>query len=48
MAPELFSATVLLDSQCDIFSIGVILFMMAFGRSPFDTNDSKEVSEFKF
>ena len=43
MAPELFVSNIICDTQCDIFSMGVILFMMAFGRTPFDTNDQKEV-----
>ena len=41
MAPEIFTGSYGLE--CDMWSLGVILFVLMNGKYPFDGNNAKEV-----
>ncbi|PCI27121.1 hypothetical protein COB52_05345 [Candidatus Kaiserbacteria bacterium] len=41
IAPEVITTTY--DAKCDIWSIGVILYILLSGKPPFDGRDDKEI-----
>lgn len=45
MAPELFKQNSNYTTSIDMYSIGVIFYIMTVGKSPFDSKDLKEVEK---
>lgn len=45
IAPEVFEYNVPAHPGLDIWSLGVILFTILFGKYPFDSQDKKQIPE---